>query len=73
LFWDGSGLWLCAKRLAKGRFNWPSAQDESVRIRLSQEELTLLLGGIDLKQTKARNWYRKAVSESEKIEKEAGI
>ena len=72
LFWDGSGLWLCAKRLEKGRFNWPSAQDESVRVKLSQEELTLLLGGIDLKQTKSRNWYRKTLSESEKIEKEAG-
>jgi hypothetical protein len=33
--------------------------DCSVRIQLSQEELTLLLGGIDLTQTKARNWYRK--------------
>ncbi len=61
LFWDGSGLWLCSKRLGKGRFRWPSAQDESVALRLSQEELTLLLGGIDLKQTKSRNWYRKTV------------
>jgi hypothetical protein len=46
--------------------------DGSVSIQLGQEELTLLLGGIDLTQTKARNWYRKAVFESEKIEKEAG-
>ena len=35
--------------------------DDSVRIQLSQEELSLLLGGIDLTQTKARNWYRKTL------------
>jgi hypothetical protein len=45
--------------------------DGSARIRLSQEELALLLGGIDLTQTKARNWYRKTLSECEKTEKEA--
>jgi transposase len=73
LFWDGSGLWLCSKRLEKGRFKWPMECDHSIQMRLTQEELTLLLGGIDLKQTKTRNWYRKTVFESEKIEKEAGI
>jgi hypothetical protein len=39
---------------------------------LVSRELTLLLGGIDLKQTKTRNWYRKRVLEGENIEKEAG-
>jgi hypothetical protein len=30
---------------------------------LSQEELALLQGGIDLKQTERRKWYRKSVAE----------
>lgn len=66
LFWDGSGLWVCAKRLEKGRFRWPKAADGQAKVVLSHEELALLLGGIDLAQTRRRNWYR-AVSEVEKI------
>ena len=58
LFWDGSGLWVCAKRLEKGRFRWPEATEEGNRITLSQEELMLLLGGIDLAQTSRRAWHR---------------
>jgi len=58
LFWDGSGLWVCAKRLEKSRFRWPEAAAGEAKITLSQEELTLLLGGIDLAQTRQRAWHR---------------
>ena len=44
LFWDGSGLWVCAKRLEKGRFRWPAAEGEESKITLSHEELMLLIG-----------------------------
>lgn len=60
LCWDGSGLWVCAKRLERGRFRWPEAALGEAKVVLRHEELALLLGGIDLAQTKRRRWYRPA-------------
>lgn len=59
LFWDGSGLWVCAKRLERGRFRWPAAEDRAPKLVLSHEELALLVGGLDLAATRLRRWYRK--------------
>lgn len=60
LYFDGSGLWICAKRLEKGRFAWPPANgDGQRRVQLSTEELALLLGGIDLAQTRRKDWWRR--------------
>ena len=67
LFWDGSGLWVCAKRLERGRFSWPREAQESGRVVLSYEELSLLVGGIELAQTRRKNWYRKILFDSEKV------
>ena len=67
LYWDGTGLWSCAKRLERGRFSWPVAEDQADRVSLSHEELSLLLGGIDLRGTRRKDWYRKTISESEKV------
>jgi len=58
LFFDGSGLWVCAKRLRKDASLAGSRPCEE-KIRLSHEELALLLGGIDLHQTSRRRWFRK--------------
>jgi len=63
LLYDGSGLWVAAKKLDGGRFRWPDADPPTTKIVLSQEELALLLGGIDLSQTQRRKWYRKSVAE----------
>jgi transposase len=63
LVWDTTGLWVCAKRLEKGRFSWPQSGDVQGKVVLTHEELALLLGGIDLSTTKRKRWYRKSPSE----------
>ena len=58
LVWDGSGLWVCAKRLEKGRFAWPSAT-RAGSVSMRPEELAMLLNGLDFTQAKERrNWLR---------------
>lgn len=60
LVWDGTGLWVCSKRLEKGCFRWPEAGEGQSRVVLSHEQLAMLLGGIDLERARPRRWYRKA-------------
>jgi transposase len=67
LFWDGSGLWVCSKRLEKGRFRWPEATAGAAKITLTHEELALLLGGIDLSHTRRRAWYRTSAAGAAEI------
>lgn len=54
LFWDGSGLWICAKRLEKGTFGWPSGEGASRKLR--PEELNLLIHGMEGEPR--ANWHR---------------
>ena len=58
LFWEEGGYWLCARRLEEGTFRWPQTEGACACYR--REELLLLLGGIDLKQTQARKWFGRA-------------
>ena len=61
LLWDGTGLWVCAKRLERGRFHWPKATPEARSVSLRPEELSMMLNGLDLSAAKSRrNWFRKA-------------
>lgn len=60
LVWDGSGLWVCAKRLEKGRFHWPQAANQ-VSVSMRAEQLAMLLNGLDFAAAKPRDWYRKNV------------
>jgi transposase len=62
MFWDTTGLWVCAKRLEKGCFRWPEAGEGQSKVLLSQEQFAMLLGGIDLGQARSRRWFRKAAT-----------
>ncbi len=65
LFFDGSSLWVCARRMEQGRLRWPSSEEG--RMQLSREEFALLIGGIDLSATRKRKWYRKSVVEESEL------
>jgi transposase len=48
LYYDGSGFWLCTKRLSKGRFSaWPKGDGASASSALLVQELQVLLWGGD--------------------------
>lgn len=55
LFWDGSGLWVCAKRLEQGRFSWPAGAGPSVTWR--GEQLSALLTGLEVREKDG--WHRR--------------
>ena len=61
LFFDNFSLWVCARRMEKGRLHWPSSGDG--RVQLTREEFALLIGGIDLGATSKRKWCRRTVAE----------
>lgn len=51
LVWDGSGVWLCQRRLHHGRFIWPQS-DDSV-FTLSQTDWQWLVTGVDWRRLSA--------------------
>ncbi len=46
-----------------GRVYWPAPAGSEKSVQLSREHFALLIGGIDLVQTRERKWYRRAIGE----------
>jgi len=59
LYWDGTGVWVLAKRLEQGRFSWPAAADKRAKLALTPEALALLVGGVELKHGSLKPWYER--------------
>lgn len=63
LYWDQDGLAIWYKRLEQGTFQFPTdgkTQDEvAAGTEISNSELSLLLGGIDLRTARRRKRYER--------------
>ncbi|WP_374682299.1 IS66 family insertion sequence element accessory protein TnpB [Accumulibacter sp.] len=58
---DESGMWVLSKRLDRGTFAWPGADDGVTRVEYRAEQLALLLHGFDAERLRARPWKRRFV------------
>ena len=59
LYWDGTGVWVLAKRLEQGRFSWPVPSEQKLKLALAPEALALLIGGVELKSASLKPWYER--------------
>lgn len=60
LYFDGTGTWVAAKRLEKGRYSWPAASEPGQRcLKLHAEALQLLIDGVDLRGAAFKPWYER--------------
>jgi transposase len=57
LWWDGDGLAIFMKRLERGTYQRPLADNNTNHVQMDRTELALLLSGIELTSVKRRKRY----------------
>ena len=57
LWWDGDGLAIFMKRLERGTYQRPLADNNNNHVQMDRTELALLLSGIELTSVKRRKRY----------------
>ena len=58
LYWDRDGLVVWAKRLERGRFQTPAANDDAIKVEIDGTTLVMILGGVDLQSVQRRKRYQ---------------
>ena len=61
LLWEGDGFALYYKRLEKGTYEVPVANDKNSSVSISSEQLQFILQGISLKSIKKRKRYQQMI------------
>ena len=51
LVWDGTGVWLCQRRLHEGRFVWPQGDEHC--FSMTQAQWDWLVAGVDWRRLSA--------------------
>ena len=63
LYWDRDGLAIWYKRLEKGTFQFPTdlkpKEEREISVKITAGELSLLLGGIDLRSAHRRKRFER--------------
>jgi transposase len=63
LYWDRDGMAIWYTRLEKGTYQFPTGMkpkdDKPVRVEITARELSLLLGGIDLRTAQQRKRFER--------------
>ena len=59
VYWDKTGFWLSQKRLEKEKYPWPDTSEEAKELK--NEELKMLLAGIDFFKAHKELNYKKVI------------